>query len=73
MARRKRMKHVKKNRSFGHRHKHNKKSVAERKRIKNLLKRWKKQGRDDLLNQYFRQQQLGTLGIYEVPITPKGI
>ena len=51
------MKHVKKNRPFGHRHKHNKKSVVERKRVKKLLKRWKKQGRDDLLNEYFHKQQ----------------
>ena len=39
MARRKQMKHVKKNRSFGHRHKHNKTSVAYRKTLKRLKAR----------------------------------
>jgi hypothetical protein len=43
MARRKQMKHVKKSRSVGHKPKKNKKSVAERKRIKRLLARKEKE------------------------------
>jgi len=50
-------------RDSGKKHKKNKKSVAERKKIKNLLAKWKREGRDDLLTQYFQTQQKDSNGI----------
>lgn len=58
MANRTKIKGVKKHRAVGHKTKKNKKSVAERKKIKNLLKRWKKQKKDKLLAEYFHKQQI---------------
>ena len=48
-----RMKGVKKHRSVGHRPKHNKKSVKERRRLRRLAER------DSLLDAYYHKQQEG--------------
>lgn len=48
MARRKQMKHVKGNRSVGRRPKKNKKSVIEKKRIKNLIARQQRRNKDGI-------------------------